>query len=145
MRTSCSGELKMLTPDGRTDGKTDKRMERRKLYTPGHTSYAGGIIILRCSKVWAHYSLIIRCLNIGTPKNHLFPFVTNGKVVVLEVPIFKHFRVIMVPALFLPLPLIQILRRSLLYSSPLGQLLSSPVALETKSFSSVAPRKVFSF
>ena len=33
------------------------------------------------------------CLNIGTPKNHHFPFVTNGKVVVLGVPSFKHFRV----------------------------------------------------
>ena len=33
----------MLTPDGRTDGRTKERMERRKLYTPRHTSYAGGI------------------------------------------------------------------------------------------------------
>ena len=30
----------MLTPDGCTD---EGRMERRKLYTPQHTSYAGGI------------------------------------------------------------------------------------------------------
>ena len=34
------------------------------------------------------------CLNIGIPKNHYFPFGTNGKVVVLGVPILKHFRVI---------------------------------------------------
>ena len=33
------------------------------------------------------------CLNIGTPKNHQFSFGTNGKVVVLGVPILKHFRV----------------------------------------------------
>ena len=33
------------------------------------------------------------CLNIGTPKNHHFSFGTNGKVVVLGVPILKHFRV----------------------------------------------------
>ena len=33
------------------------------------------------------------CLNIGTPTNHRFPFGTNGKVVVLGVPILKHFRV----------------------------------------------------
>ena len=33
------------------------------------------------------------CLNTGTPKNHHFPFVTNGKVVVLGVPILKNFRV----------------------------------------------------
>ena len=33
------------------------------------------------------------CSNIGTPYNHHFPFGTNGKVVVLGVPILKHFRV----------------------------------------------------
>ena len=31
--------------------------------------------------------------NIGTPNNHHFPFGTNGKIVVLGVPILKHFRV----------------------------------------------------
>ena len=35
------------------------------------------------------------CLNIETPNNHHFPFMTNGKVVVLAVPILKHFRVYM--------------------------------------------------
>ena len=50
--------------------------------------------IFRCPKIWAHYSLIIMCLNIGTPKNHHFSFWTNGKVVVLGVPILKHFRVL---------------------------------------------------
>ena len=36
------------------------------------------------------------CLNIETPtgNNHHFPFGTNGKVVVLGVPILKHFRVL---------------------------------------------------
>ena len=34
----------MLTPDGCMDGRTDERMERRKLYTPRHTLYAGGIM-----------------------------------------------------------------------------------------------------
>ena len=43
--------------------------------------------------MWAHYNLIIMCLNIGT-LNHHFPFGTNGKVVVLDVPILKHFRVL---------------------------------------------------
>ena len=33
------------------------------------------------------------CLNIGTPNNHYFPFGINEKVVVLGVPILKHFRV----------------------------------------------------
>ena len=32
------------------------------------------------------------CLNIGTAKNHHFPFGTNGKVVVLGVLILKHSR-----------------------------------------------------
>ena len=52
----------------------------------------GKLIIFRCPKIWAHYSLIIMCLNIGTPKNHDFPFGTNENVVVLAVPIHKHFR-----------------------------------------------------
>ena len=34
------------------------------------------------------------CSNIGTPNKHHFPFGTNGKVVVLGVPILKHFRVL---------------------------------------------------
>ena len=33
-------------------------------------------------------------LNIGIPNNHHFPFGTNGKVVMLGVPILKHFTVI---------------------------------------------------
>ena len=34
------------------------------------------------------------CLNIGTPKNNNFQFETNGKLMVLGVPILKHFRVL---------------------------------------------------
>ena len=52
------------------------------------------LLFLGVPKIWAYYSLILMCLNIGTPKNHHFPFVTNGNVVVLGVPIFKHFRVL---------------------------------------------------
>ena len=52
----------------------------------------GKLIIFRCPKIWAHYSLIIM-LNIGTPKDHHFQFGTNGKVERLGVPILKHFRV----------------------------------------------------
>ena len=33
----------------------------------------GKFIIFRCPKIWAHHSLIIMCLNIGTPNNHHFP------------------------------------------------------------------------
>ena len=35
------------------------------------------------------------CLNIGTPKTINFPFVPNGKFMVLGVPILKHKRVIL--------------------------------------------------
>ena len=33
------------------------------------------------------------CLNIGTPKILNFPFVPNGKLIILGVPILKHFTV----------------------------------------------------
>ena len=52
----------------------------------------GKFIIFGCPKIWAHYSLIIMCSNIGMPNNHHIPFETNRKVVVLGVPILKHFR-----------------------------------------------------
>ena len=55
----------------------------------------GKFIIFRFPNNWTHYSLIMKCLNIGSPNNHHFPLGTNGKVVVLGVPIFKHFRVFM--------------------------------------------------
>ena len=32
----------------------------------------------------------LKCLSIGTPKTINFPFVPNGKLTVLSVPIFKH-------------------------------------------------------
>ena len=51
------------------------------------------LLILGVPILWAHYSLITMYLNIGTPNNHHFPFGTNGKVVVLGVPILKHFTV----------------------------------------------------
>ena len=35
------------------------------------------------------------CSNIGTPKTINFPFGTNGKLMVLGVPILKHFRVML--------------------------------------------------
>ena len=46
-----------------------------------------GKIIFRCPKIWAHYSLITMCSIIGTPKTINFPFGTNGKLMVLGVPI----------------------------------------------------------
>ena len=35
--------------DGQNHGRTAERTERRKLYTPRHTSYAGGIISVTTS------------------------------------------------------------------------------------------------
>ena len=43
-----------------------------------------------------HFSKLIMCLNIGTPKNHHSPFGTNGKALVCGVPILEHFRVVFV-------------------------------------------------
>ena len=40
--------------------------------------------------MWAHYSLIIMCLNIGRHNYHHVTCGTNRKVVVLGVPILKH-------------------------------------------------------
>ena len=54
----------------------------------------GKLIIFRCSKIWAHYRLIIMWLNIGIPKSHHFPFGINGKVVGLDVPILKLLRIV---------------------------------------------------
>ena len=52
----------------------------------------GKFIIFRCPKIYVDYSLIIICLNIRTPKTINFPLETNGKLMVLGVPILKHFR-----------------------------------------------------
>ena len=53
----------------------------------------GKFIVFKRPNIWANYSLIIMCSNIGTPNNHHFPSGTNGKVMLLGVPILKHFRV----------------------------------------------------
>ena len=62
-----------------------------------------------CLEIWAHYSLIKMRSNIGTPKIINFPFGTNGKLMVLGVPIFKHFRVIQLHASCLSLNICHIL------------------------------------
>ena len=54
----------------------------------------GKLIIFRCSKIGAHYSLIIMCLATGTHKHHHFPFGIYINVVALGVPILKLFRII---------------------------------------------------
>ena len=53
----------------------------------------GKFITFSCPKIWAQYSLIVMCLNIGTTSNYHFPYGINETVVVLGVPILKHFRV----------------------------------------------------
>ena len=34
--------------------------------------------------------ITLKCLKIGTPKTINFPFVPNGKLMILSVPVFKH-------------------------------------------------------
>ena len=53
----------------------------------------GKLIIFRCPKILANYSLTIIGFIIGIPKIVNFPFGTNGKTMVLSVQIFKHFSV----------------------------------------------------
>ena len=49
------------------------------------------LMICRCSCVVKfQYKATLKCLNIGTPKTINFPFVPNGKLMILGVPIFKH-------------------------------------------------------
>ena len=37
-----------------------------------------------------NYLITLKCLNVGTPKSIYFPFVPNGKFMVLGFPAFKH-------------------------------------------------------
>ena len=53
----------------------------------------GKLIIFRCPKIRAHYNLIIIGLNIKAPKTINYSFGTNGKLMMLSVPVHKHFRV----------------------------------------------------
>ena len=34
--------------------------------------------------------ITLRCLSIGTPNTTIFPFIPNGKRMVIRIPIFKH-------------------------------------------------------
>ena len=63
--------------EAQTHGRMDKRTERRKLYTPGHTSYAGGIIteprnvghsdpLLVWSQAWSHIDILAKRYHIYT-------------------------------------------------------------------------------
>ena len=51
-------------------------------------------MVFRCPNIQAHYNEAVLCLNF---LRHLkimnFPFGTNGKFIILGVPILKHFRV----------------------------------------------------
>ena len=55
--------------------------------------------------IYIHGSIYtLLCLSIGTPKTINFPFVPNGKLVVLGVRIFKHIRVIIICLIMFPKP-----------------------------------------
>ena len=41
-------------------------------------------------------STYLKCLRIGTPKTIDFQFLPNGKLMLLDVPIFKHIRVLFI-------------------------------------------------
>ena len=56
------------------------------------------------------------CLNTGTPKNINFSFETNGKLIILGVPILKHFRVTLLCSLICNV----ILRAVIIYKPNLG-------------------------
>ena len=51
-------------------------------------------LLFLCVPKFGHITCQLQCAkNIRTPNNHHFSFATNGKIVVLGVPILKHFRV----------------------------------------------------
>ena len=50
-------------------------------------------MFFRCLNIQAHYNEAVIYLNFGTPKIMNFPFGTNGKFIILGVPILKHIRV----------------------------------------------------
>ena len=50
-------------------------------------------MIFSCPNTQAHYNEAVLYLNFGTLKMMNFPFGTNGKFIILGVPILKHFRV----------------------------------------------------
>ena len=58
-----------------------------------HKTYQLRLLSLqrRCLKCISEYvSDYLKCLSIGTPKTINFPFVPNGKLMVLGVPISEH-------------------------------------------------------
>ena len=54
-------------------------------------------MVFRCPNIQAHYHEAVIYLIFGTPKNIEFPFGTNGKFIILGVPILKHIRVFILP------------------------------------------------
>ena len=50
-------------------------------------------MFFRCPNIQAHYNEAVLCLSFGTLKILNFPFGTNGKFIILGVPILKHIRV----------------------------------------------------
>ena len=60
------------------------RQSRKSFGVYSFSLYTNVLFIL----MFRHFTL--KCLSIGTPKTINFPFVPNGKLMVLDVPIFEH-------------------------------------------------------
>ena len=52
------------------------------------------LMFFRCPNIQVHYNEAVIYLNFGTPKNG-----TNGKFIILGVPILKHIRVLVMSCL----------------------------------------------
>ena len=55
-------------------------------------------MVFMCPNIQAHYHEPVIYLIFGTPKIMNFPFGTNGKFIILGVPILKHIRVLKGPS-----------------------------------------------
>ena len=51
------------------------------------------LVIFRCPKIMAYYNLFMMCFKLGHLQSINYPFGTNGKLMVLGVPILNHLRV----------------------------------------------------
>ena len=50
-------------------------------------------MVFRCQNIQTHYNEAVIYLNFGTPKTNKFSIWTNGKFIILGVPILRHIRV----------------------------------------------------
>ena len=57
---------------------------------PSSSHLSGYLTVLPVTRIRNLSSFTLKCLSIGTPETINIPFVSNGKLMVLGVPIFKH-------------------------------------------------------